>query len=431
MAGCNPSGLMETVANETEKSHHHSRRNRNRDSGARAMSKLANALERTTLTDDDIKHENGEKRQRNHTKHTHTHYHAHNHHIKKKRSRSSGAVTLKQLTRALAQSTLGDDNDVKHGGGKILTKSQRKKQKSRPPRRGALAQRPDLVGATQSRSQGGQSTPRETRSRHEMLPLPFDDVYLRKVRGFRLFMDNEQTQDWVKSVFKPHIEDWYHKCLSAPENKSLVRAAQAAPRIFAEAVVEEAMDQHDSSGLLGSLLGETDACPTAFHLEKKRNNSLTFIQHSAMVACFVVRDGQLSHHFSAKALDRKRHQTAAVLLASVIMDLKADLGYFLGLFLDVKEQAKQKASVRQEEVVRSQASSKEVSRVFHMDPKLFGSIGRALLNLRHKSACDISFLKADPSIQDDVAVILAGTTGQVYEAEQEVRKILVDNWNAA
>jgi hypothetical protein len=259
-----------------------------------------------------------------------------------------------------------------------------------------------------------------------MPPLPFDDVYLRKVRGFRLFMDNDQTLDWVKSVFKPHIEDWWHECLSVPENKSLVKAAQAAPRIFAEAVVEEAMDQHDSSGLLGSLLGEADACPTAFHLEKKRNNSLTFIQHSAMVACLVVRDGQLSHQFSAKALDRKRHQTAAALLASVIMDLKADLGYFLGLSLDVKEEYKRKTSERQEQVVRSQASSKEVSRVYHMDPQLFGSIGRALLDLRHNSACDISFLKVDPSIEDDVAVVLAGTADQVNEADQEVRRILRD-----
>ena len=439
MAGYNPPDPQETAAQEPGKNHknhpsrkhthhdhhaqgnHHSRRNRTRDSGAATVRQLINALGRSTLEDDESKHENGEKRHRNHT-----HPHAHGHHNKKKRSRGSGAATLKQLTRALAQSTLGDDDDSKPEDGKKLTKTQRKKQKTRPPRRGAHAQRPDLVGAAQSGSQGEQSTPRETRSRHEMSPLPFDNVYLRKVRGFRLFMDNDQTMDWVKSVFKPHIEDWWHDCLSAPENKSLVKAAQAAPRIFAEAVVEEAMDQHDSSGLLESLLGEADACPTAFHLEKKRNNSLTFIQHSAMVACLVVRDGQLSHQFSAKALDRKRHQTAAALLACVIKDLKADMGYFLGLFLDVKEEYKQKTSGRQEQGAKSQSSSKEISTVYHMDPKLFGSIGRALLDLRHNSACDISFLKADPSIEDDVAVVLAGTADQVNEADQEVRRILRD-----
>ena len=179
MAGYNPPDPQETAAQEPGKNHknhpsrkhthhdhhaqgnHHSRRNKARDSGAATVRQLINALGRSTLEDDESKHENGEKRHRNHT-----HPHAHGHHNKKKRSRGSGAATLKQLTRARAQSTLGDDDDSKPEDGKKLTKTQRKKQKTRLPRRGAHAQRPDLVGAAQSGSQGEQSTPRETRSRH-------------------------------------------------------------------------------------------------------------------------------------------------------------------------------------------------------------------------------------------------------------------------
>jgi hypothetical protein len=281
MAGYNPPGQPETAAHEPATSHqnppnrprphhlahgHHSRKNRHRDSGAQIMSKLANALGRTTLEDNDSKHENGAQSHNNHINHPHsTHHHAHSHHNKTKNKRKAGATTMKQLANALARSNLKDhDDDSKYENGKKLTKRQRKKQKSRE----AQAQRADFATATKSGGQIGKSTTRETRSMTGMLPLPFNGVCLGKVRGFRAVMNNQQIRDWLKSVFKPHIEDWYHDCLSIPEFQSSVEAAQAAPFVFCGIVVDEAMNQHDSSGLLGSLLGEIDACPTAFHLRR-------------------------------------------------------------------------------------------------------------------------------------------------------------------
>lgn len=238
--------------------------------------------------------------------------------------------------------------------------------------------------------------------------------------------------DWLKSVFKPHIQDWYHECLSATENQSHVEAAQANPYFFSKAVFEEAMDQHVSSELLGSLLGERDACPTAFHLEKKRNNSLTFIQHSAMVACLIVRDGQLSPKFSAHSCERKRHRAAAALLASVVMDLTTDLGYFLRLLLNVEEEGVSTGgdgqalvtmeSEEEQQGVESESSVKKVLRVLRMSSEMFGSIGRALLDLQHSSDCEISFRKA-PIFPEEYLAILTGTTAQVQEAEQALQTL--------
>ncbi|GAB7327110.1 hypothetical protein MBLNU13_g11028t1 [Cladosporium sp. NU13] len=199
-------------------------------------------------------------------------------------------------------------------------------------------------------------------------------------------------------------------------------AAQDAPCSFAEAVLQEAMNQHSSSGLLGSLLGETDACPTAFHSQKKGTDDLTFIQHSAMVACLVLRDGQLSHPFSTKACRRKRHHAAAMLLMSVIMDTKTNSEYFLRIML-----AEQRAKKREAQRIERRASSKEVSRVFRISSsEMLGSVGRALEDLQHKSDCKISLCKPELSM-DEFLVVLAGSSKKVGEAEQEVVKILTDN----
>jgi hypothetical protein len=198
-------------------------------------------------------------------------------------------------------------------------------------------------------------------------------------------------------------------------------------------VTDEAMSQHESSGLLGSLLGETDACPTAFHLEKKRNNSLTFIQHSAMVACLIVRDGHLSQSFSGKPLERKRHQAAAALLASVIMDLKTDFGYFMRLLLDVEEKdgwtsederalLAMQESENRERFAASQVSVKEVPRLVRMSSALFGSIARALAGLQYNRDCEISFRKST-LFPEEYNVVLAGASGQVREAEHAIRTL--------
>ena len=57
---------------------------------------------------------------------------------------------------------------------------------------------------------------------------------------------------------------------------------------------------------------------------------------------------------------------------------------------------------------------------------MFGSVGRALQDLEHNSNFKISFRKPDISM-DEYLVVLAGTTRQVREAEEEVLKILADN----
>lgn len=158
------------------------------------------------------------------------------------------------MAKALARSSLGDENKKKRGNGKKLSKKQRKRLRMR-----------------QSGSQNGESIARETRSMSGMLPLPFDNLYLREMGDRESFMTNDQIMDWIKSVFNPHIKNWYHECLSAPENLPRVEAAQDATYAFAKAVLQEAMDQHSSSRLLGSLLGETDACPTRFPFAEGRN----------------------------------------------------------------------------------------------------------------------------------------------------------------
>jgi hypothetical protein len=170
-----------------------------------------------------------------------------------------------------------------------------------------------------------------------------------------------------------------------------------------------------------------------FPSKKKRNNSLTFIQHSAMVACLIVRDGHLSPPFSGKALERKRHQAAAALLASVIMDLKTDFGYFLRLLLGVEEkdvsssEDKHALLVMQEPEDKgrgaaSQVSVREVLRVLRISSGLFGSIARALLGLQYNSDCKISFRRSTV-LSEEYLVVLAGSSGQVREAEQAIRTL--------
>lgn len=341
----------------------------------------------------------------NYTNRPHTHGPAHSRHNKKKKNRNYGLKAMNKLAMALVRSTPRNQDNKKHGNGKKLSKKQRKKLRIR-----------------QSGSQNGESATRETRSMKGMLPLPFDNVYLRVVGDRGSFMTNDQIMDWIKSVFNPHIKNWYHECLSAPENQPCVEAAQDAPYAFAEAVLQEAMDQHSSSGLLGSLLGETDACPTAFHSQKEGTGNLTFIQHSAMVACLVVRDGQLSHPFSTNACRRKRHHAAAMLLTSVIVNIKTHSGYFLRHLY-----AEQKAMEREAQRVERRASPKEASKIFPISSsEMFGSVGRALQDLEHNSNFKISFRKPDISM-DEYLVVLAGTARQVREAEEEVLKILADN----
>lgn len=366
--------------------------------------------------------------------HPHPHHGAHDHHSKMKKKRNSGAKALDQLVNALARSTLKDD-DSKHENGKKLTKNQRKKQENRVAHKKARVSKPASLGGPGSRGQNGKGTTRETRSMHRMLPLGFDNLLLVKASNHgSWFMNNDQIRVWIKSVFTPHIENWYHEYVSTPENRLRLKSAQDNPYVFGKAVVEEAMDQHSSSGPLGSLQGETDACPSAFHLEKKENHCLTFFQHSAMTACLVVRDGERDGGLALCPKKRTHHYAAAMLLATVIMDLKNDLGYFERLLLGVEgrdapvsgdKQALMplRASEEREQSLESQTSFTEESRVLRMSSELFGTISKALLRLQHNSDCKMSFHRPD-ALGDGYLVTLAGTSDHVRNVEQAIQFLM-------
>jgi hypothetical protein len=364
-----------------------------------------------------------------HSHYPHSHHHAHDHHSQRRRNRDKGAKVLDKLANALARSSLRDD-ESQHENDTKLTKNQRRKQKRHAARKEARASKP-------AGDQKVKSTTRVTRSMVGMLPLGFDNLYLGKLGGAPSFMNNDQIRTWLKSVFDPHIENWYHECLSVPENHSCIEAAQDTPHIFAKAVVEEALDQHRSSDLQEFPQGRADACPSAFHWEKKQNNSLTFIEHSAMIACLIVRDGQRGGTFGASADRRMLHRAAAMLLTSVIMDLRIELGYFLRLLLGIEEialpvreeeQALEtlRAPEKEEQSVASQAKFKAVSKVLRVPSDLFRNIGRALLHLRRQSDCSIGFHGPD-RLGEGYLVVIAGTAEEVIEAEQAVEK-LMESW---
>lgn len=208
-----------------------------------------------------------------------------------------------------------------------LTKSQRKNMKL-ADRIEFQAHRQDPVKHVESKGKQAQDTTRKIGNMNGMLPLGFDSSYLDTLGDASSFMSNDQTRTWIISVHNSHLESWYHDCLSASANQYRLIAAQNDPHTFTKAVVHEAMVQHASSESLRPLLGEVDTCPTAFHLQMKHSDSLTFVQHSAMVACLVVRDGQRGGAFAACEDSLMLHRAGALLLTSVIMDLKTDFGYF-------------------------------------------------------------------------------------------------------
>ena len=366
---------------------------------------------------------------KSHHAHPHSRHHAHDddhHHNNKRRNRDKGGKILSQLTKALARSSLKDDDSMEEDGKK-LTRNQRKKQTKHVAHK-------EKRTSKSAGGQNGKSTTRVTRSRVGMLPLGFDNLYLSKCGGPSSFMNNDQIRRWLKSVFTPHIENWYHECLSAPANQSRLKTAQGAPRDFAKAVVKEALNQHSSAESQGYLLEKENVCPTAYHLEKKQDNSLTFIEHSTMVACLVVRDGQRDGSFGGYANRRMLHLAAAMLLTSVIMDIRNDLGYFLRLLLDVEEIAitfreeeqalmAQKVSEKAAQSVESQVEFQEASNVLRISSSLFGRMGRALLALQRESDCMIGFRKAD-ELGKEYLVVLAGTADQVREAEQAIQRLM-------
>jgi hypothetical protein len=334
---------------------------------------------------------------------------------KKKKKRDPGTKILDKLANALARSNLRDD-DISHDQSKKLTKGQRKRQNRE--RREAEARK------------NGEIVIRQTRSASGMLPLGFDRQYLDRMGDATTFMSNDQIRTWIKSIFTPHIESWYNKCLSAPENQLRLRGAQDEPLIFANTVIQEAMDQHLSPGRPESLLQEADECPTAFHLERKESHSLTFIQHSAMVACLVVRDGQPGGAFAVNRDNHELHSAAAMLLTSVIMDLRTDLGYFLRLLLGIDE--RRAAAIREGSTFLSilgtprrkeRADMEEVSRVIPIPSDLFGNVSGAFSRLQRSSDCRISIQRPE-GLENEYEIVLVGPSDQAHEMELAVQKLV-------
>jgi hypothetical protein len=247
---------------------------------------------------------------------------------RKKRDRDSGAKLLNQLINRLARSHLDDKP----------TKSQLKKMR-RAAREAEQAQKLSSLAPVKAKNDEAQPTSRKTRSMNGMLPLGFDSSYLLEPGKVSGFMTNDKIRTWIMSVYTPHLKNWYHECLSAPANQYHLIAAQNDPHAFTKAILAEAATQHHSTKMLGPLLGEEETCPTAFHLQMKQSNNLSFIQHSTMVACLVVRDGQRGGSFKAMNSGLKLHRVAATLLTTVVMDLKTDMGYFLRLFLGLDQEA--------------------------------------------------------------------------------------------
>lgn len=345
---------------------------------------------------------------------------------RKKRDRESGAKVLNELCLALSRSSLSEKP----------TKNQRKKM-NRAARNEAQSRKQPSPQKTEYKGKKVQDTTpstRKTRSMNGMLPLPFDNSHLEKLGKPSSFMTNDQIRTWIMSVYTPHLTSWYHDCLSAWSNQNRLKAAQDDPHIFTKAVLREAMDQHESSELLGSLLGEADKCPTAFHLQMKHTGSLSFVQHSAMVACLIVRDGQRDGAFAASNDLKKLHQAAVFLLTSVIVDLKTDSGYFLELFTSTdkgtalsRKEAQALSTLRtakeEEKGGRSQEEKSEVSKTIRVPSKLFAIVGEALLGL-HRTNDSKMDLQRPSGPGTGCRVVIVGIAGEVNEAEQVIQRLI-------
>lgn len=345
-----------------------------------------------------------------HTRSRHQDRFIHNPYETRRKPRNHGLKALNKLTKALARSNLADD---KRGA-----RETRQARKNKVPR--------DV--AAELAQVYGEKIPyesRKTRSMTGKLPLGFDNMYLSNMGTPDAFMNNNQIRSWVESVYDPHLKEWYQKCLSAPEKQPDLEAAQKHPLALAKAILKEVTDQHDSSKLLQPLLGEADECPTAFHMDLSQRNSLTFVQHAAMVTCFVVRDGQRGGQFAACTDEHDLHRAAVMLLISVIMDLEKKSGYFSRLLVDVEE------TTAPESTWNSVAKPHKVKKRSHsvkFPSRLSDSVAKALHYWKQGMDCYFTFDKSAASKKVHV-VHLVGSERQVTDMAQTVRK-LVENSKA-
>jgi hypothetical protein len=377
---------------------------------------------------------------------------------RKTRDRESGAKVLNQLINRLARSHLDDKptksqlKNMRRAAREAeqaqtptsvvpskleqkLAKQQRKEVR-REARKAKQARKLAFVTQNKPKKMSGkaQSTSRKTHSTMGMLPLGFDSSYLIEPGNVSRFMTNDQIRTWIMSVYTPHLKSWYQECLSAPANQYHLIAAQKDPHTFTKAILLETATQHNSAKMLGPLLQEEETCPTAFHLQMKQSNNLGFVQHSAMVACLVVRDGHRGGSFKAMKSALKLHRAAATLLTTVIMDLKTDMGYFLRLFLDIDQGSALswedsqallalKMSKEGEQAANRKAKITKVSKTIQIPSNLFRGVGEALLDLQRTSKCKAD-LHEPSGPGSGCRAVLAGTADEVSEAEQVFQDLL-------
>lgn len=367
-----------------------------------------------------------------------------------KKPRNHDVRILNKLTNALSRTHLDDDQpgQLEDSGGKQKRKARqaegqqaskrtrqastnnepgnrrKSKQEARKARQaeGKKASKKTTPEQTKVNGRARWDEPRKTRSMTGDLPLGFDNSYLRNVGDRKTFMSNVQIRSWMESVFDPHLETWYRDCLSMPSCQSHLASAQEDPSAFAEAVLQELIYQHDSSRLVRTLTGEAAGCPTAFHLDLEQRNCLTFVQHKAMVACLVVRDGRRAGQFAKCTRERKLHRAAVMLLVSVIMDLKNESGYFSRLLVGVNEGTTY--SNPMEPLVVKQKKVKMTSKTTRFPSHLLEHVEKVLSEWKRQSThCKFSFDKTVAS-ETMCAVHLVGSKGQVGGMMKTISKMV-------
>lgn len=354
----------------------------------------------------------------------------------RRKSHGYGAKAINKLTEALAQSNFqhgkGAARKIRHaaqrqasGQGPAdhnMPKTRRSKIKARKAREAEKQKASKKASAKQSRLNGknGHDEARETHSMPMKLPLGFCNSYLRKLGNEEAFMDNSQIRTWMESIYDPHLKEWYHTCLSTSTNQPQLKAAREDPFAFAKAVLQEATYQHDSSKLLQSLLGEKGGCPTAFHVDLSQHNSLNFVQHAAMVACLIVRDGQRGGNFETCTDEHTLHHAAIMLLISMIMDLRNKSGYFAMLVAGFKEEIVLPNSKKK------RTKNKKMSKTVKFPFQVSDRVEEALHEWEKRSMhCQFKFDTSSAS-RPIRFVHLMGSKGEIQKASQEIQRLVED-----
>lgn len=162
-----------------------------------------------------------------------------------------------------------------------------------------------------------------------LLP-PFDDRFLRYAGQASIFMNPSQILAWIDSVSSPYLQDWYESCLSLPRNTPLTIKATSNIGMFINATMDECSAQHERAASNGKVV----TCPSAAVMWAKICGELGFGAYTAMTACLVARYGIDEGPFAECKDEVGWHFAAALLLATILVDLEVecDGGYFATLF---------------------------------------------------------------------------------------------------